>query len=478
MTPEPVAGRGGLGSTEFIALVDQATHRISDFIANSDSRQLRSTHSGDEIRQHLASYTFEAPIKPATAMADCIDMLERWNLDTTHPRHFGWFNPSPDLASVAGEMLVAAYNPQLAVWSASPIGTEIELHLLRYLGRRLGLDDCEVGGSFTSGGAEANLSAIVMALTRSHPGYTDHGLAGCERPPRFYVSAEFHRSIEKAAVIAGLGRDAIHVVPTDSADAMRVDALRDAVRADRDSGHDPFLVIANAGSTSLGALDPLGPIGEFCRAEGLWFHVDAAWGGTAAMSDRQRPFLAGTERADSITIDPHKWMSMPLGIGAIVTRWPAAMQAAFGIRADYAVPGPERDMYTSSIQWSRRFCGLPLFLALAIEGREEIARRLDHQAEMSELLRGHLIDRGWTIDNKSPFPVVVFHDEATAMATSEIAALVNNRGRAWVSETTLHNGVPTIRACICSFRTQPSDIDILISELDHARKAILSGVKA
>lgn len=466
------AGQGDLSVSEFIALIEQAAYRIGDFIGNSSSRRIQANHSGDEIRQHLASYNFETPIAPAAVMSDCIEMLERWNLDTTHPRHFGWFNPSPDLASVAAELLVAAYNPQLAVWSASPIGTEIELHLLRYLGRRLWLSEKEISGSFTCGGLEANLTAIVMALSRFHPDYTERGLASLNESPLCYVSAEFHRSIEKAVVVAGLGREAIRVVPTNSVGVMSADALREMVKADRASGSSPFVVIANAGSTSLGALDPLTAIGEFCVAERLWFHVDAAWGGAAVLSEHQRHLMAGAELADSITIDPHKWMSMPLGTGMIVTRWPDVMQAAFRIQADYAAPGPERDMYTSSIQWSRRFRGLALFVALAVDGRPEMARRLDHQTQLSELLRKRLLDHGWTIDNSSPFPVVVFHDEAMRARTGEIADIVNRCGRVWVSETTLLDKTPVIRACICSFRTQSSDIDVLVEELDQARKAV------
>lgn len=468
------AGAGCLETAEFVDLVGQAARAIARFADSSASRRIRTDHSGKDIRAHLERYTFADPIEPARALSDCVEMLERWNTDTTHPRHFGWFNPSPHLAGVVAEVLVAGYNPQLAVWQSSPVGTEIELHLLRYLGGRLGYQPGETDGSFSSGGAEANLTAIVLALTAAFPGYGDSGLAACAPAARCYASAEFHRTIEKAAAVSGLGRDAVRLIPVSGDGVMDVAALAAAIDADRRDSKTPFMVVANAGSTNMGALDPLRAIAGICHDSGLWFHLDAAWGGAAAFSDSQRHLLAGAEQADSITLDPHKWLSMPLGTGAILTRHRETMRAAFKVNASYAIPGPERDFYTSSIQWSRRLCGLALFLALAIDGRAGTAGRIDHQAAMADLLRARLEADGWSIDSNSPFPVVCFHDENQRGAAARIAKFVNGRGGAWIADTALPSGLPALRACITSFRTQPEDIDALVGELRLAREAVAS----
>jgi glutamate/tyrosine decarboxylase-like PLP-dependent enzyme len=461
-----------LDTGDFIHLMDAAARRIASFVESARERRILTRHSGQEIRAQLGTYTFEEPIAPDQALDDCINMLERWNLDTTHPRHFGWFNPSPHLASVVAEAVTAAYNPQLAVWQTSPVGAEIEMHLLRYLGCRLGYRQHEVSGSFTSGGAEANLTAIVLALTKTIPGYSERGLAACGAWPTCYVSAEFHRTVEKAAAVAGLGREAVRIVPVGADGAMNAAALDDLVESDQSAGRSPVLVVANVGSTNMGALDPLRVIADICRKRGLWFHADAAWGGAAALSDKQRYLLTGIEQADSITVDPHKWLSMPLGMGAILTRHPVIMQDAFRVSAAYAVPGTDRDFYTSSIQWSRRFCGLALFLALAVDGRARTASRLDHQAVLAELLRTQLREKGWVLDNESRFPVVCFHDVDCPDSSQQIAAHVNDRGQVWVSGTTLPTGEPSLRACITSFRTQPEDIATLVSELELARDAV------
>jgi aromatic-L-amino-acid/L-tryptophan decarboxylase len=224
----------------------------------------------------------------------------------------------------------------------------------------------------------------------------------------------------------------------------------------------------------MGALDPLEELGELCARERLWFHVDAAWGGAAVLSDNLRHLLAGAEAADSIVLDPHKWLSMPMGTGVFLTRHHALMQAAFRIDAPYAAVQPERDFYTTSMQWSRRFTGLRLFMALAIDGREATAARLDHQAALADLLRRKLRDAGWSIDNDSPFPVVCFHDEGHRETAAAIAARVNSRGRAWLADTKVPSGgsASALRACVTSYRAGPADIEVLVDELEQARRSL------
>lgn len=470
----PEAEGVGSGICDFAQLMSRATERITSFVESAPERRIRTRHSAAEIREHLGRYTFEHPSDAQVVLDDCVDMLERWSLDTTHPRHFGWFNPSTHPAGVVADTISSAYNPQLAVWASSPAGTEIELHLLRYLGAAFGYSPEEASGSFTSGGAEANLAALVLAATRALPDYPERGLAACTRPPACYVSAETHHTVEKALHVAGFGRRSMRTVPVRADGTMDAGALRGKIAADRAAGWEPLLLVANAGSTNMGALDPLEELGEVCARERLWFHVDAAWGGAAVLSSGLRHLLAGAEVADSIVLDPHKWLSMPMGTGMFLTRHHALMQTAFRVDAPYAAIRPERDFYTSSMQWSRRFTGLRLFMALAIDGRAATAARLDHQVALADLLRRKLRDAGWSIDNDSPFPVVCFHDDGHRESAAAIAACVNSRGRAWLTDTKVPSGgsASALRACVTSYRTGSADIEVLVDELGYARRSL------
>src|SRR5689334_11387834 len=256
----------------------------------------------DEIRRHLARYDFTKPLAVDEVAADVEDMLRKWQVHVTHPRYLGLFNPSVTPASIVGDTLAAMYNPQLAAWRTSPAANEIERHTLAWLIGKFGLP-VDAIGNFTTGGAEANLSAVIVALTRAFPGYGENGLRSVDRSPSLYLTAESHHSFNKIAHMTGLGRHALRTVQTDGKLKMSVPDLERRVAEDRRSGLQPFMVIATAGTTGGGAVDPLSDLAAFCKREGLWLHVDAAWGGGAILSPRLRLHLDGIQEADSITCD-------------------------------------------------------------------------------------------------------------------------------------------------------------------------------
>src|SRR6202012_5202131 len=203
------------------------------------------------------------------------EMLRNWQVQVTHPRYFGLFNPSVTLASVVADTLVAMYNPQLANWRTSPAGNEMERHTLGFLAERFGLPENSIA-TFTSGGTEANLSAVVCALTRAFPDYGEHGLRHLPGQPLLYTTEEAHHGFNKIAHMVGLGRRAVRAIPTDRHLKMNIAALRQQVAEDRNNGFLPFLVVGTGGTTAAGVIDPLVEIGQFCREQDLWFHCDAA----------------------------------------------------------------------------------------------------------------------------------------------------------------------------------------------------------
>jgi glutamate/tyrosine decarboxylase-like PLP-dependent enzyme len=243
-------------------------------------------------------------------------------------------------------------------------------------------------------------------------------------------------------------------------------ALR--VAEDRRNGLAPVMVVGTAGTTAAGAIDPLPALARFCRSEQLWFHVDAAWGGAAIISPRLRGHLAGIEAADSITCDAHKWFSVPMGAGMFFCRHPDVVGDAFRAQTSYMpgrMEGPVVDPYTTSVQWSRRFIGLKLFMALARHGESEYVAMIEHQARMGDALRESLQHAGWRVVNRTPLPLVCFTRDGL-VACKFIAAL-HDRQIAWMSEVRLGDDAPVVRACVTSFRTKQSDIEWVVREMSR-----------
>jgi aromatic-L-amino-acid decarboxylase len=420
-----------------------------------------------EIRDHLRRYDFSGPLALDDVAADVERMLRAWNVQITHPRYLGLFNPSVTPASVLAETLAAMHNPQLASWRTSPAANEIERHTLSWLAAKFGLPSHALA-SFTSGGSEANLSAVVVALTKAFPEYGEQGVRRLPASPAIYLTSEAHHGFLKIAHMTGIGRRAIRTVATDHQFKMDLGDLSRRVSEDRNQGLAPFMVVGTAGTTGTGAIDPLAGLAEFCRSEDLWFHVDAAWGGAAAVSPRLRGFLAGIEAADSITCDAHKWFSVPMGAGMFFCRHADAAAEAFRVETSFMPrkgDGSTIDPYTTSVQWSRRFIGLKLFLALAHLGESGYAAMIEHQAHMGEVLRESLQSSGWSILNATPLPLVCFAREA--LDVPSFLAALHERQIAWMSPVRLGDGPLVLRACITSFRTTQTDIKWVVKEMNR-----------
>jgi glutamate/tyrosine decarboxylase-like PLP-dependent enzyme len=437
----------------------------------------------EEIRAYLGSqYEFRQGMSLECVTADVEEMLKKWQVQVTHPRYFGLFNPSMTLASVVADALVAMYNPQLANWRTSPAANEIERHTLGWLAAKFGLPADSIA-TFTSGGMEANLSAVIVALTRNFPGYGEQGLRSLAGEPVLYLTAESHHGFNKIGHMTGLGRRSLRLIPTDARLKMDVEALKERVSQDRRNGLLPFMVVGNAGTTAAGAIDPLSEIGRFCREQGLWFHVDAAWGGGAALSPSLRHHLAGIEAADSITCDAHKWLSVSMGSGMFFCRHRESVAEAFRAEVSYmpghpgglnregtGAGGGTFDPYTNSAQWSRRFIGLKLFMSLAEQGEGGYAAMIEHQARMGELLRSLLADTGWRLVNDTPLPLVCFTRDG--LVPSRLLDAMRKGQVAGMSEARVH-GVPVVRACVTSYKTSEADVRWVVDEMN----ALVAGME-
>jgi glutamate/tyrosine decarboxylase-like PLP-dependent enzyme len=284
---------------------------------------------------------------------------------------------------------------------------------------------------------------------------------------KFYTSRDCHIAWLKVAHQAGVGRAALRLIDTDGRGRMDPRALMHAIAADRANGAVPVMVVATAGTTGAGMIDPLHACADIAQQEHLWYHIDAAWGGAALASNRLRQVLAGIERADSITIDAHKWLATTMGCAIFVTRHGHLLSEAFHASTSFmpsSVSGV--DPYLNSVQWSRRFLGLRLFLALASAGWEGLGAHVERSALVVERVKERLVALGWTVANDSELAVLDVVPPAELGDVRELVRRVVAGGRAWVAPTAFE-GRDVVRICATNGETTIEDVNALIAALNE-----------
>ena len=420
--------------------------------------------------QDLAGFDFATP-RPLPELLDwSIAALEHGVVHMTHPRYFGLFNPAPGFASECAERIVAAFNPQLASATTSPAAVAIEAHVLAAVARRAGLPEA-TKGHFTSGGSEANFAALTCALTKAHAAFADDGVRAFAGRPTLYVSADAHLAWYKILHQSGLGRASLRLIGTDPQGRIDPLALARAIANDAACGHVPVMLVATAGTTGAGAIDPLAACAAIARTAGIWFHVDAAWGGALIADASRSTLLCGIESADSLTIDAHKWFATTMACGMFLTPHASVLDRAFHIAPAAASFMPSndagRDPYVTSAQWSRRFLGLRLFLSLAAVGWDGYGRHVAHAIGLACLLRDVLASRGWSVVNTSEMAVLCLLPPPGFADPRAIAETVVASGVAWVT-TTMLRGRCVLRVCITNGQTTQDDVLLLAGALHDA----------
>ena len=469
-----------------IAEERQLWNRVADIVAGHprtlEAHRVAPRLDQQKIRELLAPCDFQQPMDPQEALEFVTQAMLDHHVQVPHPRYFGLYNPAPAPMSIVGDTLVATFNPNMAAWSHSPFANEVEQHVIRELGCRFGYPREQAFGVFASGGAEANHTALLVALANAFPEFLDQGVRALPAQPVFYVSSERHHSFLKAARLCGLGTAAVRHISVNEKLQIDVGQLAAAIANDRQAGLAPFLIVATAGTTNAGIIDPIPGLGQLARQHNLWFHADAAWAGAVVLLPELRHLLDGIESADSITFDAHKWLSVPMGAGLFLTRHHGILRKTFRTPNEYmpreAAGMDVIDWYDHSMQWSRRFIGLKVFLSLLVAGWQGYAEAIRHMVAMGNRLREKLAQRRWRILNDTPLPVVCFSDAAnpeggsgSAERLQKIVQAVLESGEAWISTTVLGGAQPAIRACITCFRTGPEDVDRLVDALDKARRS-------
>ena len=416
------------------------------------------------FRTELADMQFQTPMDLETLLQWTIGHLETGAVQMTHTGYLGLFNPAPSFPAEAADRIAAALNPQICVWSHAPIAVEIEAHVITQIADRIGLPD-GAGGHFTTGGSEANATAFLCALTRMNSDYAEQGARAFTGQPRIYVSKESHLAWLKIAHQNGVGRQAVRLVPTDGQGRMDAGALADYIEEDKAGGDIPVMIAATAGTTNAGMVDPLHACADIAKSHQIWYHVDAAWGGAIIASDRERPVLDGIERADSVTIDAHKWFATTMGAGMFFTAHPKVLSETFRVSTSY-MPSNDADvdLYVNTMQWSRRFVGLRLFLALASAGWQGYGQHIEHGIDLIDYLNTEMVKHGWQIANASRMAVSCLIPPAHLGSVEDMAEKIVSGGTHWVS-LVKYEGRSVLRACLTNGRTSKADIDGFIAQL-------------
>ena len=384
----------------------------------------------------------------------------------SHPSFFAYFTATASGPAVLAETLGAALNVNTMLWRTGPSANELETASLAWLRDWLGLPD-NLWGTLTEGGSFSNLQALAAARDRAlGPASREKGLTGTSRRLRLYATDLTHSSIDKAVMLLGLGTEAIRRVPMDEAFRMKPEALAEMIAADRATGDLPFCVVATAGTTACTSTDPIDAVADVAAQTGLWLHVDAAHGGPLAMLPEARFLFNGWARADSITLNPHKWLYVPIGCSALYTRHPEALRQSFSLVADYLKT--DEDVFNAmdhGIALGRRFNALKLAFSLRYFGRQGFIARMREHVRLARLFATWVDeDPIFTLAAPVPMSTICFYaapagfsDEDLNTLNERLLAAVNASGGAFLSPTRLH-GRYVIRLVISGMRVREVDI--------------------
>jgi aromatic-L-amino-acid/L-tryptophan decarboxylase len=425
-----------------------------------------------DVSSEMALPIPEQPLPPAEIARLLRPMVFDHSALCGHPGFLAYISGSGTVPGAAADLLAAGLNPNVGGWSLSAGATELELHLMRWIAGKFGLPE-GAGGLMTSGGAASNFTALKAARDAHAPGNVRaDGVSGMRLV--LYASEEAHATIAEAADMMGLGERAVRPIPTDDELRMRVAALEAAVADDLAAGMRPFCIVATAGTTATGAIDPIPAIADVCERHGLWLHVDAAYGGAAALAPELRSLLAGIERADTISFDPHKWLYTPQSSACLLARDPGRLRAAFSIDAAYVredaqLSGRGINIGELGPQWSRAFLALKVWMSLAAHGTDAYGRRIAHDVELARYLDERVREHP---DLEPMCPVTLsiacfryapagIDDAVLDVLNERLMIEIRRDGRTCPSNAVLH-GRYSLRACFVNHRTDAGVVDDLV----------------
>ena len=464
MITDSTRARGDMPADEFRKHGHAMVEWIARFMENAERYPVLARVAPGDIRSALPESAPEAAEDFEAIMADfdrvLVPGMTHWN----HPGFMAYFAITASAPGVLADFVASALNQQAMLWRTSPSATELEAVVMGWLRRLIGLPDAFEGVIYDTASI-SSLHAIAAAREAAVPQVRARGLSGRADVPRLrvYCSDQAHSSIEKGVILAGLGQEGLTKIASDSDYRMMPDALRAAIVEDRAAGVLPVAVVATVGTTSTTSVDPVAAIADVCEAEGLWLHIDAAYAGVAAMLPEHAHILAGADRADSLVVNPHKWLFAPFDLSAFFCRRMDVLRQAFSLVPDYLkTPDAARNLMDTGVQLGRRFRSLKLWMILRYFGAQGVRERLRYHIDLAQQFAAW-VDAHPDFERlaPTPFSVVCFRarpagrewtEAELARLNEAILRRVNESGEIFISHTVLQ-GRFTLRVAIGNLQT-------------------------
>lgn len=487
--PSPIE----LSQDEFKTVGHRLIDIIAGFIGTIDKRPVTTSKTPGELQALLGASSLPELGTPVEEIFSRVPpLLFDHSLLNGHPKFMGYITSSATPAGALADLLAAAINPNVGAQILSPIATEIEKCTIKWLAEFIGVDP-GYGGILVSGGNMANFTAFLAARTaKAKNAIKEEGISHASGRMLIYCSANTHTWIEKAAALFGHGTSSIRWIPTDILDRMDITLLEDTIRHDLQEGHQPFLVAGTAGDVSTGAVDDLRSIAALCKKYDLWFHIDGAYGMPAAAVPHQKKLFHGMKEADSIALDPHKWLYCPLEAGCTLVKNPRHLTDTFSSHPAYynfsnIEDSPAHNFYEHGLQNSRGFRALKVWIALMQVGRTGYIRMINKNIQLSKLLF-ELADKHPQLEavtqhlSITTLRYVPPGEEDAAYLDKLNETLLNKLqqgGKVFLSNAVVHKKY-CLRACIVNFRTSKKDIEeiigIIVDEGEKMQKSMKSAI--
>lgn len=471
----------------------QAQAFVTDYLTTVSELPIFPQNPTDGLAEFLSEKLPEQNASIDEIMETCRAIRDS-SRHTGHPRFFGYVASSASPVGVIGDFVASALNQNLTAWRSSPAATDVERTVVRWLGSLIGYGD-DSGGLLISGGSMANLNALYIAHRAKSPHVSAKGFWNAGKPMTIYASNQVHLSIAKAADVLGLGRDYVRLINTDERFRLDVRDLRERLASDIQDGFEPFAIIGSAGTVNTGAVDPLAEIATIAREHDIWFHIDGAYGALGAAEPARRSLFAGLELADSVSLDPHKWLYAPIDCGCLLLRDPARARKAFALgEADYIKVYEESDreafaFWDYGVELTRRFRALKVWMILRYYGARRITEAINEDITLAKYLADRIeasedfellapVELSICCFRYVPLNLRTMILKATGEEREQLELALNRfneklmyraqrGGNAYVSNAVLR-GQFALRVCIVNFRTTIEDLDMTLDILREA----------
>lgn len=467
-----------INANEFKGIAHELIQKIIDFNGSIEKKAVTKGETPQQIQELLKNHSFsEKGASASELMSITADLLFDHSLFNGHPKFMGYITASAAPIAALSDLLASSVNSNVGAYILSPIATEIEKQVVKWLSEFIGVSS-NYGGILVSGGNMANFTAFLAARNAHAPeDFKENGFSNSSQKLMIYCSKTTHTWIEKAAILFGHGSNSIRWISADVNNKMDIDALEVAVKNDLEIGHQPFMVVGTAGDVSTGAVDNLAEIASICRSHRLWFHVDGAYGVPAAIIPEMKTIFEGLKDADSIALDPHKWLYSSLEAGCTLVKNPQHLVDAYGSHPEYynfSVENFEQNYYEYGLQNSRGFKALKVWVMLQQVGRSGYIEMINDDIQLSKLMfemasnNTHLeaVTQNLSITTFRYVPPNMNHEiEINKSYLNELNETINNNlqrgGKMFLSHAII-NDIYCLRSCIVNFRTSKKDIEEII----------------